>query len=128
QRQAGELDETGALIEVTGRQLGDIAGLAGDVASQVSQIAAGTADSQQRLTVQFTALDRLRADVLDSEGQTQQLEQASGQLMTQAETVSEQLADVQLDGYHQRFYDLAREGAATVAQRFEADLEAGRLS
>ena len=128
QRQAGELDETGALIEVTGRQLGDIAELAGGVATQVSQIAAGTEDSQQRLTVQFTALDRLRADVQDSEGQTRQLEQAAGQLVTQAETVSEQLANVQLDAYHQRFYDLAREGAAVLAARFEADLASGRLS
>src|SRR5690606_20444361 len=37
-------------------------------------------------------------------------------------------ANVQLDAYHQRFYDLAREGAAALAARFEADLASGRLS
>src|SRR5690606_4994084 len=128
QRQATELDETGAMLEVTGRQLGDIAELAEGVSVQVGQIAAGTEDSQQRLGAQFAALARLRADVQESEGQTEQLEQAAGQLVTQAETVSEQLADVQLDAYHQRFYDLAREGAAAIAARFEADLDAERIS
>ena len=128
QRQATELDETGAMLEVTGRQLGDIAELAEGVSVQVGQIAAGTEDSQQRLGAQFAALARLRTDVQESEGQTEQLEQAAGQLVTQAETVSEQLADVQLDAYHQRFYDLAREGAAAIAARFEADLDAERIS
>jgi methyl-accepting chemotaxis protein len=128
QRQATQLDETGALIEVTGQQLGNIAELAEGVSSQVSRIAAGTEDSRQRLTAQFEALDRLRADVRESETQTEQLEQAALQLVTQAETVSEQLAEVQLDDYHQRFYDLARAGAAQVAERFEADLKAGRIS
>src|SRR5690606_36714354 len=98
-RQATRLDETGALIEVTGQQLGNIAELAEGVSSQVSRIAAGTDDSRQRLTAQFEALDRLRADVQESETQTEQLEQAALQRVTQAETVSEQLAEVQLDDY-----------------------------
>jgi methyl-accepting chemotaxis protein len=46
----------------------------------------------------------------------------------QAETVSEQLAAVGLDDYHQRIYDLARSGATQIAAQFEADIQAGRIS
>jgi len=46
----------------------------------------------------------------------------------QAETISERLAEVGLDDYHQRIYDLAREGASQIAARFEADVEQGRIS
>ena len=40
----------------------------------------------------------------------------------------EQLAEVQLDDYHQGIFDLARESAAAIGARFEADLQAGRLT
>jgi methyl-accepting chemotaxis protein len=46
----------------------------------------------------------------------------------QAETISERLAEVGLDDYHQRIYDLAREGASRIAARFEADIDEGRVS
>ncbi len=94
----------------------------------MEQITTGTADNHQRLTGQFVALDQLRADALDSEKQTRQLEQAAERLVAQAESASEQLAEVQLDDYHQAIYDLAREGAAAIAARFEADVQAGRIS
>ena len=128
QRQASELDAAAEQIATTGEQLSGIAGLAGNVESQVEQITTGTADNHQRLTGQFVALDQLRADALDSEKQTRQLEQAAERLVAQAESASEQLAEVQLDDYHQSIFDLARQGAAAIAARFEADIQAGRVS
>ena len=128
QRQGSELDAAAEQIAATGEQLSGIAGLAGSVESQVEQITTGTADNHQRLTGQFVALDQLHADALDSEKQTRQLEQAAERLVAQAESASEQLAEVQLDDYHQAIFDLAREGAAAIAARFEADIAAGRVS
>jgi len=128
QKQASELDEAAAQIAGTGAQLSGIAELAGTVETQVAEIAAGTASNHERLAQLFVAVEQLRGDALESETQTRQLEQAAEKLVDQAETVSEQLAEVQLDAYHQDVYDLAREGAAAIGARFEADLQAGRLS
>ena len=128
QKQASELDEAAAQIAETGAQLSGIADLAGNVETQVAEIAAGTASNHERLAQLFVAVEQLRRDALESETQTRQLEQAAEKLVGQAETVSEQLAEVQLDAYHQDVFDLAREGAAAIAARFEADLQAGRLS
>ncbi len=105
-----------------------IAELAGDVEIQVAEIASGTASNHERLTALFVALDQLRGDANDSNVQTRQLEQAAENLVAQAEQASEQLAEVQLDDYHQYIYDLARQGAAAIAARFEADIDAGTLS
>jgi methyl-accepting chemotaxis protein len=69
----------------------------------------------------------LRLEAQASEAQTRQLGGAAEQLVGQAEAVSEQLAEVGLDDYHQRIFDLAREGAAAIAARFEADLQAGSI-
>ncbi|WP_313409082.1 methyl-accepting chemotaxis protein [Stutzerimonas kunmingensis] len=128
QRQGNELDAAAEQIATTGEQLSGIAELAGSVESQVEQITTGTADNHQRLTGQFVALDQLRTDALDSEEQTRQLELAAERLVAQAESASEQLAEVQLDDYHQTMFDLARQGAAAISARFEADIQAGRVS
>lgn len=128
QKQASELDQAAAQIARTGTQLSGIADLAGNVETQVAEIASGTASNHERLAQLFVALEQLRGDALESGTQTRQLEQAAETLVGQAETVSEQLAEVQLDDYHQRIFDLAREGAAAVGARFEADLQAGRLT
>ncbi|WP_019341220.1 methyl-accepting chemotaxis protein [Stutzerimonas stutzeri] len=128
QKQASELDDAAAQIAGTGIQLSGIADLAGNVEAQVAEIAAGTASNHERLAQLFVAVEQLRGDALESETQTRQLEQAAEKLVEQAETVSEQLAEVQLDAYHQDVFDLAREAAAAVGARFEADLQAGRLS
>ncbi|WP_278421248.1 methyl-accepting chemotaxis protein, partial [Stutzerimonas kunmingensis] len=128
QRQGNELDAAAEQIATTGEQLSGIAELAGSVESQVEQITTGTADNHQRLTGQFVALDQLRTDALDSEEQTRQLELAAERLVAQAESASEQLAEVQLDDYHQTMFDLARQGAAAISARFEADIQAGRIS
>src|SRR5690606_32660205 len=128
QRQASELDEAAERIAVTGEQFTGIAELVGGVEAQVAQITAGTANNHQHLTALFVALDQLRGDALDSNEQTRQLEQAAEKLVAQAEQASEQLAEVQLDDYHQFVYDLAREGAAAISARFEADIEAGIIT
>jgi methyl-accepting chemotaxis protein len=127
QEQASELDQAAQQIEGTGGQLHGIADLAVDVEDQVAQISAGAASNHERLASLFVAVEQLRGDVRASETQTRQLGESAGQLVGQAETVSEQLAEVGLDDYHQRIYDLAREGAANIAAQFEADIQAGRI-
>jgi methyl-accepting chemotaxis protein len=128
QQQADQLDQAAQQIAHTGEQLEGIAALAVDVEQQVDQINHGTAENHQRLAELSVAVSQLRGDVCDSEGQTRQLSRAAEQLVGQAETVSEQLAAVGLDDYHQRIYDLARSGAAQIAAQFEADIQAGRIS
>ncbi|WP_414704066.1 methyl-accepting chemotaxis protein [Pseudomonas sp. UBA2684] len=128
QRQADQLDQAASQIEHTGEQLQGIAALAVDVEGQVAQISSGTVNNHERLANLFVAVEQLRGDALASEGQTRQLGLAAEQLVGQAETVSEQLAEVGLDDYHQRIYDLAREGAAAIAAQFESDIQAGRIA
>jgi methyl-accepting chemotaxis protein len=127
QRQSGELEQAAQQIETAGSQLHGIAEQAEEVEQQVAQISAGTADNHQRLASLSAAAVQLQSDVQGSEAQTRQLAGAAEQLVGQAETVSEQLAEVGLDAYHQRAYDLAREGAAAIAAQFEADIQAGRI-
>nr|WP_218570295.1 methyl-accepting chemotaxis protein [Pseudomonas mangiferae] len=128
QQQSRELDEAAREVERTGQLLQGIAGLAGDVEREVAQITAGTENNHQRLGSLFGALGRLREAVGASETQTQRLDDTAAQLVGQAEQVSEKLAAFGLEDYHQRVYDLAREGAAAIAARFEADVDAGRVS
>ncbi|MEX6502043.1 methyl-accepting chemotaxis protein [Pseudomonas sp. 25A3E] len=128
QEQARELDAAAQQVEQTGAQLHGIAELAVDVEQQVAQISAGTASNHERLADLSVAVGQLRGDVHASEEQTRQLGVAAAQLVDQAETVSEKLAEVGLDDYHQRVYDLAREGAQAIAAQFEADIQAGRTS
>ena len=128
QHQVSELDEAVARIAGTGDTLSAIAGRAADVEQRVAQITAGTVSTHERLGSLFTAIGQLRTDVDESEAQTRQVGAAAERLVEQAERVSELLAEVRLDDYHQRVYDLAREGAAAIAARFEADIDAGRVS
>ena len=125
QQQADQLDQAAQQIAHTGEQLEGIAGLAVDVEQQVDQINHGTAENHQRLAELSVAVSQLRGDVCDSEGQTRQLSRAAEQLVGQAETVSEQLAAVGLDDYHQRVYDLARSGAAQIAAQALISRERG---
>lgn len=128
QRQSVELEQAAQQIETAGSGLQGIAEQAEEVEQQVAQISAGTAENHQCLASLSAAALQLREDVQSSEGQTRELADAAEQLVGQAETVSEQLAEVGLDDYHQRAYDLAREGAAAIAAQFEQDLQAGRIS
>ena len=72
--------------------------------------------------------EREPVDLVVSDQQTQRLAQAAVQMEGQAERISERLAEVGLDEYHQRVYDLARQGAQQIARQFEADIAQGRVS
>jgi methyl-accepting chemotaxis protein len=115
-------------VEYTGQSLENIARLAAGVESQVGDIAKGTETNREQLDSLFHAVEQMRSDLAASDRQTQSLAQAAVQMEGQAETISERLAEVGLDDYHQRIYDLAREGASQIAARFEADIDQGRVS
>jgi methyl-accepting chemotaxis protein len=122
------LSEGVGQVEHTGGQLARIAGLAEGVELQVHDIAKGAETNRLQLAGLFEAIEQMRSDLATSEQQTQSLAQAAVQLEGQAESISERLAEVGLDDYHQRIYDLAREGASQIQACFEAGLREGRLS
>ncbi|WP_409279179.1 methyl-accepting chemotaxis protein [Pseudomonas defluvii] len=115
-------------VEHTGGQLDSIAGLAAGVEQQISEIAQGTETNLAQLDSLFRAVEQMRSDLQVSDQQTRQLAKAAVQMEGQAESISERLAEVGLDEYHQRIYDLAREGAQKMAKQFEADVAQGRIS
>lgn len=128
QQQAEQLTLAAQQVEHTGEQLQGIASLAEEVEVQVGHIDTGTRHNHERLAELSVAVGQLRSDVSDSEGQTRQLSSAAERLVGQAESISEQLADVGLDDYHQRIFDLARSAASQIAAQFEADIRHGRIS
>ncbi|MFJ2280048.1 methyl-accepting chemotaxis protein [Pseudomonas sp. NPDC087803] len=115
-------------VENTGQHLQNIARLAAGVETQVGEIARGAETNREQLDSLFKAIEQMRSDLAISDQQTRRLAEAAVQMEGQAETISERLAEVGLDDYHQRVYDLAREGARQIAARFEADVEQGRIS
>jgi methyl-accepting chemotaxis protein len=115
-------------VESTGRHLDHIARLAASVEDQVGEIARGADTNREQLDSLFVAIQQMRSDLAASDQQTRQLADAAVQMEGQAETISERLAEVGLDDYHQRIYELARQGASQIAARFEADVDAGRIS
>ncbi|WP_425504235.1 methyl-accepting chemotaxis protein [Pseudomonas reactans] len=115
-------------VEHAGEQLQSIASLAADVEGQVNEIAQGTDTNRTQLDSLFHAVEQMRSDLAVSDQQTRQLADAAVQMEGQAETISERLAEVGLDDYHQRIYDLAREGASRIAAQFEADVQQNRIS
>ena len=115
-------------VELTGQSLDHIARLAAGVEDQVSDIAKGAQTNREQLDSLFHAVEQMRSDLAISDQQTQNLAVAAVQMEGQAETISERLAEVGLDDYHQRVYDLAREGASRIAEQFEADIDQGRIS
>lgn len=115
-------------VEHAGEHLHSIASLAADVEGQVSAIAQGADTNRAQLDSLFHAVEQMRSDLDVSDRQTRQLADAAVQMEGQAETISERLAEVGLDDYHQRVYDLAREGASRIAAQFEADVEQHRIS
>ncbi|MDB6142744.1 MAG: chemotaxis sensory transducer [Pseudomonas sp.] len=125
---SSDLDTGVDQVEHTGQHLENIARLAAGVEAQVGEIAAGAQTNQQQLSSLFTAVEQMRGDLAISDEQTRQLAKAAVQMEGQAETISERLAQVGLDDYHQRIYDLAREGARQIATQFEADIEQRRVS
>ncbi|WP_371106604.1 methyl-accepting chemotaxis protein [Pseudomonas sp. G5(2012)] len=125
---SSDLDTGVGQVEQTGQHLDNIARLAAGVESQVGAIARGAETNREQLDSLFHAIEQMRSDLAISDQQTQRLALAAVQMEGQAETISERLAEVGLDDYHQRIYDLAREGASQIAARFEADIDAGHIS
>ena len=115
-------------VEQAGEQLHSIASLAADVDGQVNELAQGADTNRAQLDSLFHAVEQMRSDLDISDQQTRQLADAAVQMEGQAETISERLAEVGLDDYHQRVYDLAREGAGRIAEQFEADVQQNRIS
>jgi len=125
---SGDLNGGVAQVEMTGAQLASIVQLAAGVEGQVSEIASGAETNQTQLSSLFVAVEQMRSDLAISDDQTRQLAKSAVQMEGQAETISERLAQVGLDDYHQRIYDLAREGASRIAQQFEQDIDQRRVS
>lgn len=125
---SGDLSGGVAQVESTGRQLASIARLAVDVEVQVGEIAQGAQTNQEQLSSLFVAVGQMRSDLAVSDDQTRHLAQSALHMEAQAETISERLAQVGLDDYHQRIYDLAQEAAGQIAARFEQDIDQGRVS
>ncbi|WP_412547910.1 methyl-accepting chemotaxis protein [Pseudomonas sp. PDM16] len=125
---ASELDEGVGAVEQAGSSLANIVALAEVVEGQVDEIAQGAEINREQLTSLFAAMEQMRGDLAESDAHTQRLGGVAGRLEGQAEQISERLAEVALDDYHQRAYDLARQGAQSIAERFEADVESGRVS
>jgi len=125
---SGDLESGVAQVEHTGQHLENIARLAAGVEGQVGEIAKGAETNREQLDSLFHAIEQMRSDLAVSDQQTRRLADAAVQMEGQAETISERLAEVGLDDYHQRIYDLAREGASQISARFEADIDQGRVS
>jgi methyl-accepting chemotaxis protein len=115
-------------VEATGGQLAQIARLAASVEGQVGEIAEGTQTNRVQLDTLFQAVAQVRGDLAVSDQQTRRLAQAAVQMEGQVEHLSERLAEVGLDAYHQRVFELARGGARQITERFEADVAQGRVT
>lgn len=125
---SADLDTGVEQVELTGQHLQNIARLAAGVETQVSEIAQGAETNQQQLAGLFVAVQQMRSDLAISDDQTRKLAQAAVQMEGQAETISERLAEVGLDDYHQRIYDLARLGASQIASKFEQDIDERKIT
>ncbi len=125
---SADLDTGVEQVELTGQHLQTIARLAAGVEHQVSEIAQGAETNQQQLAGLFVAVQQMRSDLAISDEQTRKLADAAVQMEGQAETISERLAEVGLDEYHQRIYDLARLGASQIAAKFERDIDERRVA
>ncbi len=83
-------------LEQSAQQLAGITALAATLEAHVLQLGAGSQAHQQQLASLLAGLERLHDDVQDGEAQTRQLTLAAEQLLTQAEGVSQQLAEANL--------------------------------
>ncbi|TWH63938.1 methyl-accepting chemotaxis protein [Azomonas agilis] len=115
-------------VEKAGQGLERINLLADGVATQVEEIARGSADNKQQLASLFKAVDQMRTDLTESESHTERLEKVANLLEDQSEKISERLAEIALNDYHQKVFDLARHAAQQITERFEQDIAIGKIS
>lgn len=128
QHLAADLQSGVSQVELTGEHLQSIARLAVGVESQLGHIAAGAQSNQQQLDSLFISVAEMQGDLSISDQQTQHLAHSAAELESQSETISERLAEIGLDDYHQRIYALAVEAAGQIAARFEEDIDQRRIS
>ncbi|HGP0049179.1 TPA: methyl-accepting chemotaxis protein [Pseudomonas aeruginosa] len=116
----GLAGRTAEATEEVGQMVAEIQRQTSEVVEQIRQLS-------EELGEGVGQVEQVRGDLSASEEQTLRLGEAASQLENQAEVISERLAEVSLDAYHQSVYDLAREGAAAIAARFEEDVRSGRI-
>ncbi len=123
-----DLKASVGLVENAGKQLTSITRLAGDVEQQMEHIAGGTEDNRKQIDQLFAAVAQVRADLAQSESQTEQLSGNATALEAQTETISERLAETSLSDYHQGIYRLALEGAQAIGRQFGGDVARRMIS
>lgn len=117
-----------ALIERASEQLTEIEHQGARVKQETRLIADSSTANRDQLSSLSSAVEQVRADLGGSDEQTRRLAVEAGNLVELAEGVSEMLAEVALDPYHQRFYDAARDAARLIGERFEEDVANGVIS
>jgi methyl-accepting chemotaxis protein len=117
-----------ALIEQASGRLQDISHQGVQVKAETARIADSSNQNRDQLGSLSAAVEQVRVDLTGSDEQTRILFREAEDLVAIAENVSEMLAETALDPYHQQFYDAARNAAAAISERFEADIKAGQIS
>lgn len=115
------------LIEEADSQLAGINQQGDAVKQATSLIAHSSVENQDQLDSLSTAVEQIRADLSDSDAQTRSLGNEANQLVAIAEQVSEMLAEVALDPYHQHCFEAAQAAAKAIEERFEADILSGAI-
>ncbi|MEH6501893.1 MAG: methyl-accepting chemotaxis protein [Pseudoalteromonas distincta] len=116
------------LIEQADEQLAGINEQGDAVKQATARIARSSAANRDQLDSLSAAVEQVRSDLAGSDEQTRLLGNEANQLVEIAEQVSEMLAEVALDPYHQRCYEAAQAAAKAIEERFEADIQSGDLS
>lgn len=125
---AGQIQAGVELIEQADEQLADINEQGEAVKQATTLIANSSAANRDQLDSLSAAVEQVRSDLAGSDEQTRLLGNEADQLVEIAEQVSEMLAEVALDPYHQRCYEAAQAAAKAIEERFEADIQSGDLS
>ncbi|WP_022964486.1 methyl-accepting chemotaxis protein [Halopseudomonas pelagia] len=124
----GQIQAGVQLIQQADTQLAGINQQGDAVKQATALIAHSSAANRDQLDSLSTAVEQVRSDLADSDEQTRLLGNEANQLVEIAEQVSEMLAEIALDPYHQRCYEAAQAAARAIEERFEADIQSGDLS
>lgn len=124
----GQIQAGVQLIEQADLELAGINQQGAAVKQSTVLIAHSSAANRDQLDSLSTAVEQVRSDLAGSDQQTRLLGSEAEQLVAIAEQVSEMLAEIALDPYHQRCYESAQAAARAIEQRFEADLVSGAIT
>ena len=125
---AGQIQHGVELINQADQQLGGISLQGNAVKQATGLIAQSSGENRDQLGSLSTAVEQVRVDLAGSDAQTRLLGKEAGHLVAIAEQVSEMLAEVALDPYHQRCFEAAQAAARIIEQRFENDIDKGAIS